>query len=162
MENGNKQIKASSWALGILCILSAIVLVMFYCIGADNTEFLNDSNLKAPQFTGLLIVWMYVMVILTAGAVLGFGISAGIKNMKVKTKGSRGGFAGIVILITAAVVIVSYLLGSTEPVKTGEELVDKVGTLKLTDTCLLSTYVLVVAAAVCTALSMVGVFKSKK
>lgn len=162
MENENKQIKASKWALGILCILSAIVLILFYCVGADKTEFLNDSNLKAPQFTGLLIVWMYVMVILTAVAVLGFGICAGIKNMKVKTRSDRGGFAGIVILITAAVIVVSYLLGSTEPVQTGEKLVDKVGTLKLTDTCLLSIYVLVLASTVCTALSMVGVFKSKK
>lgn len=162
MENENKQIKASKWALGILCIISAIVLVMFYCVGADNTEYLNNENLKAPQFTGLLIVWMYAMIILTAGSVLGFGISAGIKNMKVKTKSDRGGFAGLVLLMTAVLIVLSFFMASTTPVQTGEELVEKVSTLKLTDTCLYSTYVLVVAAAICTALSMIGVFKAKK
>ncbi|MCQ2083079.1 MAG: hypothetical protein MJY58_01095 [Bacteroidaceae bacterium] len=162
MENENKQIKASKWAFGILCILSAIVLIMFYCIGYDNTEFLNNDNLTAPTYTGLLIIWMYAMVVLCAGAMLGFGIAAGIKGMKSRGKGSKGGFVGIVFLLTAAIVVLSYFMGSTEPVVTGEEIVSDFGTLKLTDTCLYSMYVLIVVATICTALSMVGVFKSKK
>lgn len=163
MENENKQIKASKWAFGILCILSAVVLVMFYGVGFGKTEYLNGSNITSPTYTGLLIVWMYALVVLCAGAVLVFGIAAGIRNAKIKTKGPRTGFVGIVILLTAVAVVASFLLASTEAVRLGDNtLIDKASTLKLTDTCLYSIYALVVVTVICTVLSMLGVFKSKK
>lgn len=164
MENENKQIKASKWALGILLILSAVVLVMFYGVGYGETEYLNSKNLTAPHYTGLLIVWMYALVAICAGAVLVLGIANGIKNMQYKTKGPKTGFVGIVFLLTLVAVVVSYFLAKTDPVLLGDQktLVDDVATLKLTDTCLYSIYALVVVSVICTLLSMLGVFKSKK
>lgn len=163
MENENKQIKASGWAFGILCILSAIVLVLFYGVGFGNTEYLNGSNITSPTYTGLLIIWMYALVVLCAGAVLVFGIVNGIGSLKNKNKGPRQGFVGIVFLVTLVIVVASIMLASAEPVRLGDEsLVNQVSTLKLTDTCLYSIYALVVISVICTALSMVGVFKSKK
>ena len=49
MENENKQIKASKWAFGILCILSAVVLVMFY--GVYGTEMFDGGKwAMGPDF----------------------------------------------------------------------------------------------------------------
>ena len=58
MENENKQIKASKWALAILFILSAVVLVLFFGVGYGNQTYLNNKNLTDPQFTGLLLIWL--------------------------------------------------------------------------------------------------------
>ncbi len=164
MENENKQIKASKWALSALFILSAVVLILFFCVGYGETMFLNNSNLTAPHYTGLLLIWMYALVVICAGTILGFGIVAGIKNMKYKTKGEKKtGFAGILFIVTAVIVVVSYFLASTEPVRLGtNELVTDAFSLKLTDVCLYSIYALVVISVICAILSMIGVFKSKK
>ena len=62
MENENKQIKASKWALAILFILSAVVLVLFFGVGFGNKTYLNGKNLTDPQFTGLLLIWLYSLV----------------------------------------------------------------------------------------------------
>ena len=87
MENENKQIKASKWALGILFVLSAAVLVMFFGVGYGNKTYLNGKNQIDPQYTGLLLIWLYALVGLCILSVLGFGLVAAFRNMKVKAKG---------------------------------------------------------------------------
>ena len=164
MENENKQIKASKWALGILFILSAAVLVMFFGVGYGNTTYSNGKNLTDPQFTGLLLIWLYALVGICVLSVLGFGIVAAIRNFKTKTATQqRTGFAGWVFLFTFIVLIVSYFLSSTKPVRKGDgELVKTVWELQISDVCLYSIYALVVVSIICSILSMVGVFKARK
>ena len=164
MENENKQIKASKWALGILFVLSAVVLVLFFGVGYSNTTYLNGKNLTDPQFTGLLLIWLYALVGICVASVLGFGIVAGIRNLKTKTSGQRRtGFAGWVFIFTFAILAVSYFLSSTTPVRKGDgELVRTVWALQLTDVCLYSIYTLVVVSIICTVLSMIGIFKARK
>ena len=58
MKNENKQIKASSWALGILFVLSAVVLVLFFGVGHGNKTYMNQKNLTDPQYTGLRLIWL--------------------------------------------------------------------------------------------------------
>ena len=120
MKNENKQIKASSWALGILFVLSAVVLVMFFGVGYGNKTYMNQKNLTDPQYTGLLLIWLYSLVGLCILAVLGFGIASAIRNLKYKTKGQRTGFAGWVFLFTFATVGVSYFLADTSKVLLGD------------------------------------------
>ena len=108
MENENKQINASKWALGILFVLSAVVLILFFGVGYGNTTYLNGKNLTDPQFTGLLLIWLYALVGICVVSVLGFGIAAAIRNFKTKTANQqRTGFAGWVFLFTFVVLIVS-------------------------------------------------------
>ena len=164
MENENKQIKASKWALAILFILSAVVLVLFFGVGYGNQTYLNNKNLTDPQFTGLLLIWLYALVGICVLSVLGFGIVAGIRNLKTKTTSQqRTGFAGWVFIFTFAILIVSYFLSSTDPVRKGDgELVKAAWELQLSDVCLYSIYALVVVSIICSVLSMIGIFKARK
>ena len=165
MKNENKQIKASSWALGILFVLSAAVLVMFFGVGYNNTTFSNGKNLTDPEFTGLLLIWLYTLVGLCILSVLGFGIAAAIRNLKTRTKGQqRTGFAGWVFLFTFAVIAVSYFLADTTPVLLGDgkTLATDVTDLTLSDLCLYSIYALFLVALLSALLSMTGLFKARK
>ena len=165
MKNENKQIKASSWALGILFVLSAVVLILFFGVGYGNTTYSNGKNLTDPEFTGLLLIWLYALVGICILSVLGFGIAAAIRNLKTKTKGQqRTGFAGWVFLFTFVAIAVSYFLADTTPVLLGDgktyatDLTD----LTLSDVCLFSIYALFVVSLVCAILSMCGIFKARK
>ncbi len=164
MKTENKQIKASKWALGILFVLSAVVLVMFFGVGYGNTTYLNGKNLTDPQYTGLLLIWLYALVGICVLSVLGFGIVNAFRNMKTKTKGQqRTGFAGWVFLFTFALLVVSYFLSSTTPVRKGDgELVKTAWELQISDVCLYSIYGLVVVSVLCSILSMLGVFKARR
>lgn len=164
MKTENKQIKASKWALGILFVLSAVVLVMFFGVGYGNTTYLNGKNLTDPQYTGLLLIWLYALVGICVLSVLGFGIVNAFRNMKTRTKGQqRTGFAGWVFLFTFALLVVSYFLSSTTPVRKGDgELVKTAWELQITDVCLYSIYGLVVVSVLCSILSMLGVFKARR
>jgi len=165
MKNENKQIKASSWALGILFVLSAVVLILFFGVGYGNTTYSNGKNLTDPEFTGLLLIWLYALVGICILSVLGFGIAAAIRNLKTKTKGQqRTGFAGWVFLFTFVAIAVSYFLADTTPVLLGDgktyatDLTD----LTLSDVCLFSIYALFAVSLVCAILSMCGIFKARK
>ena len=164
MENENKQIKASKWALAILFILSAVVLVLFFGVGYGNQTYLNNKNLTDPQFTGLLLIWLYALVGICVLSVLGFGIVAGIRNLKTKTTSQqRTGFAGWVFIFTFIVLAVSFFLSSDTPVRKGDgELVKAAWELQLSDVCLYSIYALVVVSIICSVLSMIGIFKARK
>lgn len=164
MKTENKQIKASSWALGILFVLSAAVLVLFFGFGYDETLYSNSKNLTAPHYTGLLLVWLYALIAICVITVLVFGVVAAIRNLKYRTKGQqRTGFAGWVFLLTFAVIVASYFLANTTPVRLGDNsLVETTWVLQLTDVCLYSIYVLVAVSVLCSILSMVGLFKARR
>jgi len=163
MKTENKQIKAPSWILGILFVISAVVLVLFYGVGYGNTTFSNGKNLTDPEYTGLLLIWLYALVGICVLSVLGFGIVNGFRNLKTKTKGQqRTGFAGWVFLFTFILIAVSYFMSSTTPVRKGDgELVKTAWELQITDVCLYSIYALVVVSIICSILSMLGVFKAR-
>ena len=163
MENqNNKQIKANSWVLGILFVLSAAVLVMFFGVGYGDTEYLNNSTLTAPRYTGVLLIWLYSLVVICAGAIVVFGIAAAFRSLKTKTKGAKTGFAGIVFLLTFAIIGASYFLADTTAVRLGnKELVETPWELILSDMCLYSIYALVVVSLLCSLMSMLGIFKKR-
>ena len=165
MKNENKQIKASSWALGILFVISAVVLVMFFGVGYGNKTYINQKNLTDPQYTGLLLIWLYTLVGICIVSVLGFGIVAAIRNMKTRTKGQqRTGFAGWVFLFTFAAVAASYFLADTSKLLLGDGKTWYTDVLDLTlaDVCLYSIYALFVVALLCALLSMTGLFKARR
>ena len=174
-KDDNKQIKASSWILALLFILSAVVLVLFYGVGFDQTEFLNGKNLTAPQHTGTLILWMYALVVICIGAVLLFGIVNGFKNMKYRSierkrpvnedvrKEGKVSYAAPIFVLMIAIIVVSYFLADTTPLRLGNQhLYEVASMLKLSDVCLYSMYALALIAILCAVLSMIGVFKKRK
>ncbi len=155
-----KKVGASQIALWVLLILSAIVLVLFYGVGYGNQEFIGNNTYTAPANTGLLIVWLYALVIICAGVVFVFGLMKAFT--KKSKKGVRTGLVGPVFIFMFAAVIVSYFLSSSKAVRLGDNsLFTKVADLKLADTCLYSMYALLLVAIVAALLAMVGAFKAK-
>ena len=165
MKTENKQIKASSWALGILFVLSLAVLVLFFGVGYNHTTYSNGKNLTDPEYTGLLLIWLYALVGIGILSVLAFGIVNAIRNLKYKSKvkQQRTGFAGWVFLFTFILLGVSYMLSSTDPIRKGDgEVVRTAWELQITDVCMYTIYGLVVVTVLCSLLSMLGVFKARR
>ena len=164
MKSENKQIKASKWVLTALFIISAVVLVLFYCVGYGDYIYSHEKKLTSPRYVDALIVWLYALVAICVGSVLAFGVAGAIKNLKVKTTSQRRtGFAGWVFFFTFILIAVSYFSASVAPVRLGDKsIVDTIWVLKLSDTCMYSIYVLVAVSLVCSVLSMIGVFKARK
>ncbi len=164
MEKDNKKIKASSWILALLLIVSAVVLGMFYGVGYGLQDSFNGNVYTAPQNTGMLIVWMYAMVGICIGSVLLFGLVSMINGIRYrKLRGARVSYFGIIFLLTVAIVAVSYFMASPDPVRLGDKtLFENVAMLKLTDVCVYSIYALVIVTILSTFLSMIGVFKARR
>lgn len=155
-----KKISASQIALWVLLVISAVVLVMFFGVGYGIQDTLNGNVYTAPQYTGLLIIWLYALVVICAGVVFAFGI-AKLFTKKSK-KSARTGLVGPVFIFMFAAVAVSYLLSSTVPVRLGDNtLFSDVFDLKLSDTCLYSIYALSAVAIIVALLAMCGAFKAK-
>lgn len=158
-----KKLNASSLILTILFIISAVVLVMFYCIGYGDMETININTLVSPRYTELLIVWMYILVGLCTLSVFVFAIINGIKNRRKRKNGERrNSWVAPVFLFMIVTIVLSYFFANDEPVRTGAVLFENATTLKMVDVCLYSIYILTAVALFCTILAMLGVFKSKK
>ena len=170
MDNENKQIKASKWALGILFVISLAVLVLFFGVGYGNTTYSNGKNLTDPQYTGVLLIWLYALVGICVLSVFGFGIVSGIRSLKGRKfltkeekKKTKTGYAVWVFVFTFIVLIVSYFLSSTDPVLKGDgEVVRTVWQLQISDVCLYSIYALLIVSVICSVLSMTGLFKARR
>jgi len=158
-----KKFNASSVVLLILFVISAVVLVMFYGVGFGAQDTINNNVYTAPQNTGLLLIWLYALVAICAGAVFVFSIFNGIKNSRGKVKGeARKSWVGPVFLATIVVIVVAYFLANTTPVRLGDNsLFEDATLLKLVDVCIYTIYALVLGSILCTVLSMIGVFKKK-
>ncbi|MBP8602746.1 MAG: hypothetical protein ACOX32_02350 [Bacteroidaceae bacterium] len=183
MKNNNKidevkeiKIKASSWALWILLLISAVILVLFYGVGYDVTEFHNNENLTAPTHTGTLLIWLYALVAITIAVIFLFGVINGSRNWKYRRivkkrpkseetamRDGRSGYVAPVFLFTAIAVAVSIFMSKGVPVRLdgGTTLFDNETLLKLTEVCLYSIYALSAATLLSLLLSMLGVFKKK-
>lgn len=158
-----KKISASSIVLRILFILSAIVIVLFLAVGYGTQETINNNVLTAPRYTGLLVIWMYVLMALCALVVFVFAIINGFKNRRVREKGERRrSWIAPISIFTIVIIALSFLLASDNPVRTGEGLFENSSLLKMTDICLYSIYALTATTVISTILAMTGIFKSRK
>lgn len=158
-----KKNNASSIVLAILFLVSAAVLVMFFCVGFGMQDTFNGKTYTAPQYTGLLLIWLYALVGICTASVFIFAIINGIKNLKYRKKGERKiSFVAPVFFFTVVAIVASYFLAGTDPIRLGDQsLFENVSLLKLTDVCLYSIYALVIVAILSALLSMIGVFKAK-
>ena len=113
-----KKNNASSIVLAILFLVSAAVLVMFFCVGYGMQDTFNGNTYTAPQYTGLLLIWLYALVGICTASVFIFAIINGIKNLKYRKKGERKiSFVAPVFLFTALAVaaIAGILLNAILP-----------------------------------------------
>ena len=146
--------KVSYYVLYALFAIIGIVLVLFYCVGFNNP---NAAGLNEPQYTDALLYLKYALAAITIALAVIAGIYQFVASLKDNPKGAVKTLIALALL--AAVIIVSYAIGSTEPVMVNGEPYNDTFWLKTTDMFIYSMYILGAGAAVATIINMTGIFK---
>ncbi len=149
--------KFSSYVMYACFIVILVVLAMFYFVGYTNPI---AGDLNAPEHTDTLIFLMYGLLVLTIlltliAAVMQFGAA-----FKDSPMGAIKSLMGLLFLVV--VIVVSYALGSGEPVMANNELYTDALWLKLTDMFLNAMYILLGITALLTIVNMTGIVKKIK
>ena len=103
--------KIASWTLWIITLISAVVLGFFYFGGVGEPLGVNAN--KNPIYTGELLIWCYVLLVMCAVGMLLFGVTQFINKFITNPKSALvtlGIFAGFAILL-----VIAYSLGDVTP-----------------------------------------------
>ena len=154
-----KASKIASIVYYILLALSAVVLVLFFCVGFGNMESLPSGYYKSPQFTDLLMYWMYAQAAICGICTLVGAVTA--KGGKIDSNMPKWGtaLAKIGLWLFLPVLVVTWFLGNTSPIMTGTGLYEDAFWLQATDAIIYTIYVLLVVTAVALIASLSGIFK---
>ena len=159
-----KASKIASIAYYVLLAVSAVVLVLFFCVGFGNMESLPSGLYKSPQFTDLLMYWMYALAAICGICTLVGAVSA--KGGKVDSNMPAWGkaLAKVGLWLFLPVLVITWfvgpgLFGSTAPLMTGTGLYEDAFWLQATDAIIYTIYVLLGVTAVTLIASLTGIFK---
>ena len=151
--------KISSYVFAALVIVSAIVLGMFFLVGYDNYITLNGKSVVDPQFTDLLMYWMYALVAAGIVIVLLFVIAQFFATLKSNPRSAMNSVIGIVLIV--ALFGGAYAFADVTPVRMADNtLFEDEFNLKLSDVCIYVQYVLLAVSVLCTVVGLLGI-KSK-
>ena len=154
-----KASKIASIVYYILITLSAVVLVLFFCVGFGNMESLPSGYYKSPQFTDLLMYWMYALAAICGVCTVVGAVTA--KGGKVDSNMPAWGkvLAKVGLWLFLPVLVVTWFLGSKAPLMTGTGLYEDAFWLQATDAIIYTVYVLLVVTALALVASLSGIFK---
>ena len=151
--------KISSYVFAALVGVSAVVLGLFFFVGYDNYITLNGKSVVDPQFTDLLMYWMYAMVAAGIVFVVLFVIAQFFATLKTNPRSAMNTVIGIVLVV--ALFGGAYALAEDTPIRMADNtLFEDEFNLKLSDVCIYVQYVLLAVSVVLTVVSLLG-FKSK-
>ena len=145
--------KVSFYVLYALFAIILIVLGLFYFVGYNNP--VGDMN--APEHTDTLIYLMYALLIAIVVITIIAAIAQFVAALKDNPKRAIKSLIGLVIL--AAVIVVSYAVGSDQPVTANGMPYTDAFWLKITDMLIYSIYFLFGVAAIGTLVNLSGIFK---
>ena len=154
-----KASKIASIVYYVLLALSAVVFVLFFCVGFGNQESLPSGFYKSPQFTDLLMWWMYILVAICGICTVVGAVTA--KGGKVDSQMPAWGdtLAKVGLWLFVPVLLVTWFLGSKAPIMTGTGLYEDAFWLQATDAIIYTVYVLLVVTVIALVASLSGVFK---
>ena len=154
-----KASKIASIVYYVLLALSAVVFVLFFCVGFGNQESLSSGIYKSPQFTDLLMWWMYALVAVCAVCTVAGAVSA--KGGKIDSNMPAWGelLAKVGLWLFVPVLAITWFVGSTDPIMTGTGLYEDAFWLQATDAIIYTIYVLLGVTAVVLIAGLSGVFK---
>ena len=154
-----KASKIASIVYYVLLVLSAVVLVLFFCVGFGNMESLPSGFYKSPQYTDLLMYWMYALVAICAVCTIVGAVGA--KGGKIESNMPTWGkvLAKVGMWSFVPVLVVSWFVASTDPIMTGTGLYEDAFWLQVTDAIIYTVYVLLGITAVALFASLTGIFK---
>lgn len=149
--------KIAGRMLMVLIALSVVVFGAFYLVGF-NMPFEDDVNFNAPLLTDFLLYFMYLLLFATT-FMFSMAVVRGIR-MRDKSKDISNGVPatrivlGVVGLLVVSLVV-TFVLGSGEPMRISGELFAESFWLKVTDMFINTSIVLMLVAvcAVCYGLS---------
>lgn len=150
--------KISSYIFYILMAVTAVVLVMFYCVGYDNmSSVTGGAYVTDPEYTDLLMYWMYVLMAVGIVLVVVFGCTQFVANIKTDPKGAVKSVGAVVAMV--ALFVVAYAVSSDAPILINNTAFEDKNILVLADVCIYVQYVLFTVCLVAAILSLLGVFK---
>lgn len=150
--------KISKWIFGVMMVLSAVVLVMFYCVGFDGMTTIAGQAYTDPANLDLLMYWMYVLVAVGIACVVIFTFLQFCAQLKNDPKSALKSLGAVVLLV--ALFGVAYSLADDSNMVINGKAYDVKFDLILSDVFIYVQYVLVVVTILCTLVSLLGVFKS--
>lgn len=159
--------KISKITFYIVMAVSVALIVLFFLVGFGNTETINNSDMRAPQFTDALLYWIYALTALAVVLVLVFAVISFAKNFKDSPIKALKSLAGLLLIIV--LFVVSYFLASDELIYVnGKPLSDSDGNpiagsmYVLTDVLIYVQYILLAACVLATGYGMLNISKSIK
>ena len=154
-----KASKIASIVYYVLLALSAVVLVLFFCVGFGNQESYSSGIYKSPQFTDLLMWWMYILVAICAVCTVAGAVTA--KGGKVDSNMPAWGetLAKVGLWLFLPVLAITWFMGSKAPVMTGTGIYEDAFWLQATDAIIYTIYVLLGVTAVALIAGLSGVLK---
>ena len=154
-----KASKIASIVYYILIAVSAVVLVLFFCVGFGNQESLPSGFYKSPQYTDLLMYWMYALAAICGVCTLVGAVTA--KGGKIDSNMPAWGkaLATIGLWLFIPVLVASWFMGSTAPIMTGTGLYEDAFWLQATDAIIYTVYVLLGVTALALIVGLTGIFK---
>lgn len=140
--------------------ISIVVLALFFLVGYD-TPYKEDPKFNDPQFTDLLMVWMGVLIVLTFALTL-VSVVMQVKNASASdAKGIAGktGTISVIGMVLSIVIGLGVGLADQSPVLVNGEVFTDPVELCITDTCLISMFILLIMSVIAIFASMVLVVK---
>lgn len=141
--------KSTYRILYILVAITAVIFLLFWLVGF-NRPYDEDPNFNAPLFTNLLLVFIYLLMV---GA-LGVTCWAVWRSLKIRGKGEKIvnnvpvkkiGYA--VLGGTVAVLLLTFALASTTPIRVNGALYADNFWLRTTDMLVNTSLIMIVVAA---------------
>lgn len=151
--------KISSYVFAVLMIASAVVLGLFFFVGYDNYITLNGKSVVDPQFTSLLMYWMYALVAAGIVFVILFVIAQFFATLKSNPGRAMNSVIGIIAIV--ALFVGAYFASDVDPIRMADGTIfEDEFNLILSDICIYVQYVLLAVSVLCTVVGLLGV-KSK-
>ena len=159
--------KVSKIAFYVAMVASIALIVLFFGVGFNNVETINNNDMRAPQFTDALLYWIYALTGIAVVLVLVFSLISFAKNFKDSPIGAVKGLLGVLLLVV--LFGIAYALASDDPIfVNGKQLADSDGnpiaasSYILTDVLIYVQYALGAACALATAFSLLNISKPVK
>ena len=151
--------KISQYVFLGLMVITAVILGMFLFVGYDNYETIAGKSLVSPQYTDLLLYWMYALVAAGVLCIVLFVIEQFFAKLKSNPKAAMNGVIGIALVV--ALFGGAYALADETPIRMADNsLFEETGSLILADVCIYVQYVLLAVSVICTIVSLTGAFKA--
>ena len=159
--------KVSKIAFYIAMAASVALIALFFFVGFNNVETINNNDMRAPMFTDALLYWIYALTAIAVVLVLVFSLISFAKKFKDSPVGALKGLMGVLLLVV--LFGIAYALASEEPIfVNGKQLADSDGnpigasSYILTDVLIYVQYTLFAACALATVFSLLNISKPVK